>query len=49
MQVEVSERAFEDAIEACLLQNSEGLISEERGTYLDFDARRLPEANVGRL
>ena len=36
MQVEVSERAFEDAIEACLLQNSEGLIGEERGSYLDL-------------
>ena len=36
MQVEVSERAFEDAIEACLLQNSEGLIGEERGPYLDL-------------
>ena len=35
MQVEVSERAFEDAIEACLLQNGEGLIGEERGSYLD--------------
>ena len=36
MQVDVSERAFEDAIEACLLQNSEGLIGEERGSYLDL-------------
>ena len=35
MQVEVSERAFEDAIEACLLQNRERLIGEERGSYLD--------------
>ena len=35
MQVEVSERAFEDAIEACLLQNGEGLIGEEPGSYLD--------------
>ena len=36
MQVEVSERAFEDAIEACLVQNSERLIGEERGSYLDM-------------
>ena len=35
MQVEVSERAFEDAIEACLLQNGERLIGGERGSYLD--------------
>ena len=35
MQVEVSERSFEDAIEACLLQNGERLIGEERGSYLD--------------
>ena len=36
MQVEVSERALEDAIEACLVQNSERLIGEERGSYLDM-------------
>ena len=36
MQVEVSERAFEDAIEACLLQNGKGLIGEEPGSYLDL-------------
>ena len=36
MQVEVSERAFEDAIEACLLQGDERLIEEERGSYLDL-------------
>ena len=36
MQVEVSERAFEDAIEACLLQNGERLIGEERASYLDM-------------
>ncbi len=35
MQVEISERAFEDAIEACLLQNGERSIGEERGSYLD--------------
>ena len=35
MQVEVSEWAFEDTIEACLLQSVEGLIGEERGFYLD--------------
>ena len=36
MQVEVSERAFEEAIEACLIQNGKGLIGEERGSYLDL-------------
>ena len=36
MQVDVSERAFEDAIEACLLQNGERLVREERGSYLDL-------------
>ena len=35
MNVDVSERAFEDAIEACLLQHSEGVIAEERASYLD--------------
>ena len=35
MQVEVSERALEDAIEACLVQNRERLIGEERDSYLD--------------
>ena len=35
MPVDVSERAFEDAIEASLLQNSERSIGEERGSYLD--------------
>jgi len=36
MQVDVSERAFEDAIEACLIQNGESLIGEERGSFLDL-------------
>ncbi len=36
MPVEASERAFEDAIEACLVQSGEGLIGEKRGTYLDL-------------
>ena len=36
MNVDVSERAFEDAIEACLLQHSEGVIAEERASYLDM-------------
>ena len=36
MQVNISERAFEEAIEACLLQNREGSIGENRGTYLDL-------------
>ena len=36
MQVDVSERAFEDAIEACLLQNGERLIGEERVSYLNL-------------
>ena len=35
MNVDVSERAFEDAIEACLLQHREGAIAEERASYLD--------------
>ena len=35
MPVEVSERAFEDAIEASLLQNDGRLIGEERVSYLD--------------
>ena len=36
MNVDVSERAFEDAIEACLLQNREGMIAEERASYMDM-------------
>ena len=36
MYVNVSERAFEEAIEACLLRGSEGLIGEERSSYLDI-------------
>ena len=36
MNVDVSERAFEDAIEACLLQNREGVIAEEQASYLDL-------------
>ena len=36
MNVDVSERAFEDAIEACLLQHSGGAVAEERGSYLDM-------------
>ena len=36
MQVDISERAFEDAIEACLLQNGGGSIGEERASYLDM-------------
>ena len=35
MQVEISERAFEDAIEVCLLQDGERSIGEERVSYLD--------------
>ena len=35
MNVDVSERAFEDAIEECLVQHSEDVIAEERATYLD--------------
>ena len=35
MQLEISERAFEDAIEACLIQNGDRLIGEERSSYLD--------------
>ena len=36
MNVDVSERAFEDAIEACLLQHSGGAVTEERASYLDM-------------
>ena len=36
MNVDVSERAFEDAIEACLLQHSEGAIAEGRASYLNM-------------
>ena len=35
MPVEVSERAFEDAIESCLVQNGERSIGEEGVSYLD--------------
>ena len=38
MYVDVSEKAFEDAIEACLLQVGEGFIGEERSTYLGMKA-----------
>ena len=36
MSIDVSERAFEDAIEASLLQHSEGVIAEERASYMDM-------------
>ena len=36
MNVDVSERAFEDAIEASLLQHSRGSIAEERASYIDI-------------
>ena len=36
MNVDVSERAFEDAIEASLLQHSGGAVAEERASYLDM-------------
>ena len=36
MNVDVSERAFEDAIEATLLRQSEGVIAEERVSYMDI-------------
>ena len=36
MNVDVSERAFEDAIEASLLQHSGGAVTEGRGSYLDM-------------
>ena len=36
MNVDVSERAFENAIEASLLQHGEGVIAEERPSYLDM-------------
>ena len=36
MTVDISERAFEEAIEASLLQGSAGAIAEERGPYMDM-------------
>ena len=36
MNVDVSERAFEDAIESSLLSHSEGVIAEEQASYLDM-------------
>ncbi len=36
MYVDVSERAFEDAIEAGLLQHSQGALGERRSAYLDM-------------
>ena len=36
MNVDISERAFEDAIEAALLQRREGVIAEERASYMDM-------------
>ena len=36
MNVDVSERAFEDAIEASLLWHNEGVIAEERASYMDM-------------
>ena len=36
MNVDVSERAFEDAIEECLLQHSGGAVAEERASYMDM-------------
>ena len=36
MNVDISERAFEDAIEATLLRHNEGEIAEERASYLNM-------------
>ena len=36
VNIDVSERAFEDAIEASLLRHSEGVIAEEQASYLDM-------------
>ena len=36
MNVDVSERAFESTIEECLLQHREGVIAEERASYMDM-------------
>ena len=36
MCVDVSERAFEDAIETCLLRHGKGVIAEECGSYSDM-------------
>ena len=35
MSVDISERAFEDAIEVTLLSHNEGVIAEERASYMD--------------
>ena len=39
MYVDVSERAFEEAIEAGLLQGNQGVIAEKRASYLDLKPR----------
>jgi type I restriction enzyme R subunit len=36
MYIDVSERAFEDAIEACLIEHTAGVIGEEQSSYLDM-------------
>ena len=36
MYVDVSERAFEDATEAGLLQHAQGAFGERRNSYLDL-------------
>ena len=35
MIVDISERAFEDAIEATLLSHDDGVIAEDRASYMD--------------
>ena len=39
MYVDISERAFEDAIEAGLLQHAQGALGERRSSYLDMKPR----------
>ena len=36
MNIDVSERAFEEAIEACLVGRPDRVIAEERRSYLDM-------------
>ena len=50
MYVDISERAFEDAIEAGLLQHAQGALGERRSSYLDNETPRLqPCATLRRL
>ena len=46
MHVDVSERAFEDAIEAGLLQHAQGALGERRDTYLDMQLGGYNQRNA---